>query len=223
MNTLQQLEEKFGFRYPALYHQLYADGMLNWGILGPEWMSQQYPALRENPPLLLFANEFEPMDLPDIASQLEEFADPAYWMNIQPGLRFIPFGQNGAGDFYCFHPAGQQDEHIPVVLLWHDADRATYKARNLGDFIFRAMIESVADIEAAEFSLLPTEDFKTNLRNTLHSHGRYLSTSHLKVVTALYETSRSSNPLISDKQLQELLEREAGWELLDQTFAYRNR
>lgn len=31
MNLLQQIEQTYNFQYPKLYHQLYEDGMLNWG------------------------------------------------------------------------------------------------------------------------------------------------------------------------------------------------
>ena len=35
MNLLQKIEQTYGFQYPKLYHQLYEDGMLNWGQFGP--------------------------------------------------------------------------------------------------------------------------------------------------------------------------------------------
>ena len=46
MNPLQQIEQTYGFQYPKLYHQLYEDGMLNWGQFGPRWYELEYPKLQ---------------------------------------------------------------------------------------------------------------------------------------------------------------------------------
>ena len=37
MNPLQEIEQTYNFQYPKLYHQLYEDGMLNWGQFVPRW------------------------------------------------------------------------------------------------------------------------------------------------------------------------------------------
>ena len=69
MNPLQHIEQTYNFQYPKLYHQLYENGMLNMGAKYPyhsycpieykngdrlpnkEWLEQEYPKLKENPPL----------------------------------------------------------------------------------------------------------------------------------------------------------------------------
>ncbi|MCS3795002.1 SMI1/KNR4 family protein [Niastella sp. OAS944] len=222
MNLLQQLEQQFQFHYPTLYHQLYADGMLNWGTAGPNWITQQYPELRKNPPLLLFANEFELMSFDDIESQLSEFADPDYWMDIRADLHFIPFAKNGAGDMYCFLPQEEGSNEIPVVFLWHDANRAVYKAKNLTDFIFRSMLEAVADVEEAEDGLLQQENFADNLHHFLKTHGQYLSRQQQEIITDIYTRGHAEWPLISEDELSSLLQKEISWERLDDEFHYQN-
>lgn len=223
MNNLQQIEQQFNFQYPALYEQLYTDGMLDWGTAGPTWITEQYPLLRKNPPLLLFANEFELSGFKDIDLQLQEFANPNYWMNIKPGLQFVPFAQNGAGDMYCFLPTARQGDDIPVVFLWHDANRAKYKAKNLQDFIFRAMLEAVADCEEAEFGLLGEENFKEDLQNFLRTHRKYLSQRQQTIVTETYQLPNVNKPLISEEQLGEILEKEIGFENFDAEFEYQDQ
>ena len=222
MTVLQQLEQRFQFRYPGLYHQLYADGMLNWGMAGPNWITQQYPGLRKNPPLLLFANDFELMSFDDIESQLSEFADPEYWMNIREDLHFIPFAKNGAGDMYCFLPEEAGSDDIPVVFLCHDANRAEYRAKNLQDFIFRCMLEAVADVEEAEYGLLQVEDFSEDLSNFLKTHSPYISMQQNKIITEIYTGKHTKMPLISKDDLQTLLQKEITWERPDEEFHYQN-
>jgi hypothetical protein len=221
MNPLQQIEQQYNFQYPALYHRLYADNMLNWGTFGPDWITHQYPALQKHPPLLLFANDFEIMQLNDIADQLLEFADPDYWLDIKPGLRFIPFAQNGAGDWYCFYLNEQQHDDIPIVLLWHDANQAVYKARNLQDFIFRYMLEAVADLEEARYGLLGEENFTEDLSNFSRTHTPYLSTTQSNIINERYTTTAISKPLISEAQLQQVLETVIAFNNLNSTFKYR--
>ncbi|NML22347.1 SMI1/KNR4 family protein [Pseudoflavitalea sp. G-6-1-2] len=221
MNPLLQIQEQFGFAYPSLYHQLYADGMLDWGTFGPEWITKQFPELRKRPPLLLFANEFELMPIKDIQSQLEEFADPDYWMNINPALHFIPFAQNGAGDMFCFLQEEGNQENMPIAFLWHDANRAVCKAKNLQDFIFRSMLEAVADIEEPEYGLLEEENFREDLGNFLSSHQPYLSPRQYQIIAAIYSKDKNRNPLISEEELEDIIQKEIAWDRLDTTFPYQ--
>lgn len=222
MNNLKQIEQQYNFQYPALYQQLYTEGMLDWGTASPTWITEQYPLLRKNPPLLLFANDFELSSIKDVDLQLREFANPNYWMNIKPGLQFVPFAKNGAGDMYCFLPTARQGDDIPVVFLWHDANRAEYKAKNLQDFIFRAMLEAVADCEEADYGLLGEENFIADLNNFLRTHAKYLSQKQKEVVTQAYQLPGNNKPLINNEQLKEILEKEISWEHLDTEFKYQN-
>jgi len=39
---LNQIEQQFNFKYPALYHTLFKDGMLDSGKTGPGWLSEDF-------------------------------------------------------------------------------------------------------------------------------------------------------------------------------------
>lgn len=222
MVTLTAIEQQFGFTYPQLYHELQQDGMLNWGTFGPEWITQQYPELRKNPPLLLFANDFELMTTKDTEDQLEEFADESYWIQMKPGLQFIPFAQNGAGDWYCFFTSQTEDNGIPVVLLQHDANRGTFKAKNLQDFIFRSMLEAVTDTESAVYGLLDEENFRGDLENFIRTHQKYLPAAQVQVIEEVYTVPAKHKAIINESQLQIFLEKHINFEKLDQEFKYQN-
>ncbi|HJT74162.1 MAG TPA: SMI1/KNR4 family protein [Chitinophaga sp.] len=221
MSQLQNIEQQFNFRYPALYHQLLADGMLDWGTFGPDWMSQYYPVLRKNPPLLLFANDFELIEFDEIKEKAADFADPDYWMQVKSGLQFIPFAQNGAGDNYCFFLNAQEGEDIPVVFMWHDANRAEFRAKNLQDFIFRSMLEAVAAEEEADYGLLGTDNFKEDLLRFLRTHKKYLSEKQQQIIERVYTTEKTNLPLIDGAQLAIIIDKEIRFEKLDMEFPYQ--
>ncbi|MGE7774755.1 SMI1/KNR4 family protein [Chitinophaga sp. NPDC101104] len=213
----QQIAQQFGFAWPPDFERLYNEGMLDWGALGPDWGRDVYPELRKNPPLLLFANDFELMRMEDIQSQLEEFRDPDYWMGIREDFPFVPFAGNGAGDWFCFLAEGAE---ICVVLLRHDAGYATYKARNLRDFIFRCMLEAVADVEDAQFGLLSETGFREDLTHFLRTHQPWLSENQYRTLSEVYGRDGAEKPLITRGELASILQREIGWERLDEDFAY---
>ena len=72
MNLLQQIEQTYNFQYPKLYHQLYEDGMLNWGQFGARWLELEYPKIKDNPPLLLEGRmDFEILELSEISEEIE--------------------------------------------------------------------------------------------------------------------------------------------------------
>jgi len=105
-------------------------------------------------------------------------------------------------------------------LLWHDANRATYKAKNLQDFIFRSMLEAVADVEEAEYGLLDKDNFGTDLQNFLRTHQPYLSVQQQNVLKNIYDNAGADKPLISELELQHILQNEIGFEQMDQSFKY---
>ena len=70
--TIQEIETKYGFSFPLLYKQLDADGMLDVGEYGPNWYTEVYPTLKDNPPLLLHSYDFESLNLKSVAEEIEE-------------------------------------------------------------------------------------------------------------------------------------------------------
>ncbi len=171
------------------------------------------------------------MQFADIAEEIAELLGPDSYWQLRPELRFIPFAMSGAGDLYCFHPNAATDAGVPVVYVWHDADEATFKAKNLQDFMFRGLLEAVAEVDAD--SLIMVGGFTENCRTMLGTHGPFLSTRQRGVVADIYQRDLSAQVrplprgrnatyrgLLSDEELQQLLGTEMGFEQLDQSFAY---
>ena len=186
MNPLQEIEQTYSFQYPKLYHQLYEDGMLNWGEFGARWLELEYPKIKDNPPLLLEGRmDFEILELSEISEEIEFLHGAESFYNIKPEYLFIPFGKNGAGDFYCLFYNKEKTTTEPwVVLFAHDDNIAEILADNFQNFIFYALLECVLYMD----ELLADDDpFYTEITNMLRTHRPYLNEEQAKIVEDIYK------------------------------------
>lgn len=181
--TLSEIERQHDFSYPSLYRQLEQDGMLNVGKYGPDWYNTVLPTLKDRPTLLLFADDFELLGVDAVAQALAEQAEPDDYRQIDPAFTFIPFAQTGAGDHYCFFPTGAADGEIPIVLLWHDEEEAWYVAKNLQDFIFGMLLDSMADQDT--YNDVSDDEFREQLEKMLATHARYLTPRQQEMLQTL--------------------------------------
>ncbi|MBV8255883.1 MAG: SMI1/KNR4 family protein [Chitinophaga sp.] len=207
----EEIEQLHNFRYPALYKQLYADGMLNWGAFGPEWYKQVLPTLKEHPPLLLYANDLELLNTSMVADYMEEgmlFADPIH--------KFVPIATSGAGDWFALYYNLQDGEDVPVVMVWHDANEACILAKNLQDFIFLQMLEAVTDMSTTYPGLLTIGDFADNCQKWLQSHAPYLTERQQAIVKSTFEKGA-----LTSAELRDILEAEINFQWMDSSFPYQ--
>ena len=221
---LKALEQQYQFQYPELYHRLYADQMLDIGEYASLWSKEVYPRLKNHPPLFLYSGEFELIPLANIAETIEELNGEESWFNINPDYLFIPFGQTGGGDYYCFlydqnaPSLARACSSCPIVLLQHDSDEAELLANTLEDFFFYEMLNSVNDIY--EGSLVRSEgDFYENITRLLQSHLPYISNeAQRQVIQDVYSrklsdftrvlprSTQTYQGLLSDEELEQLLQ-----------------
>ncbi|MGK5010636.1 SMI1/KNR4 family protein [Janthinobacterium sp. MDB2-8] len=229
--TLSEIEHEHGFTYPTLYRQLERDGMLAVGEYGPDWYKLVYPTLTDRPTLLLHADDFELLNIKAVAEAAETLLDADDYRQNDPAFQFIPFAQTGAGDHYCFFASGQHDGELPIVLLWHDQNEAQYLAKNLQDFMFHMLLNSMADQDT--YNEVSDADFKDQLAKTLGTHARYLSSEQAQVLSALlardivdYEVvlpkgrKEAHRGLLTDIELASLREEFIPYEKFDSCFAY---
>ena len=229
--TLSEIERQHGFAYPSLYRQLERDGMLDVGEYGPDWYKLVYPTLKDKPTLLLHADDFELLNLKAVAEAADTLRDAEDYRQVDPALRFIPFAQTGAGDHYCFFASGEQDGELPIVLLWHDQNAAQYLAKNLQDFLFHMLLNSMADQDT--YNEVSDEEFREQLENTLGTHARYLPPEQAQILHALlardivdYEVAlpkgrrQAHRGLLTDIELASLRSECIPYEKFDSGFAY---
>ena len=229
--TLSEIEQQHGFTYPSLYRQLERDGMLAVGEYGPDWYKLIYPTLKDKPTLLLHADDFELLNIEAVAEAADTLRDADDYRQIDPAFRFIPFAQTGAGDHYCFFASSQQDGETPIVLLWHDQNEAQYLAKNLQDFLFHILLNSMADQDT--YNEVSDEAFKEQLAKTLVTHARYLKPEQAQVLSALlardiidYEVvlpkgrKEAHRGLLTDIELASLREECIPYEKFNSCFAY---
>ncbi|PZM65457.1 SMI1/KNR4 family protein [Paenibacillus dendritiformis] len=232
MNQIEQIEQRFGVKYPELYKRLYDDGMLDWGEYGPNWHATYWEKFKSNPPLLLFGDDIELLELNQIVEKIEELKDPEDYRATKPEFQFVPFAMTGGGDLYVFQFDQQCGENVPVTLVPHDSESASILAKNLQDFIFRKLLECVAEIDEYS-SAAEGGDLKTNLFNMLRTHKPYLSQRQVAKIEEIYNrdlfdykynipngNELSLSGLISLDELEEVLHQEIGFENLDKEFVY---
>ncbi|AQX06026.1 cell wall assembly protein [Elizabethkingia meningoseptica] len=232
MNTLEDLEKEFNFTYPELYKQLYADRMLDWGTDGNGWYTNVFPTLKENPPLLLFGNDIEIWDPITYHGGIGEIINHEVY-DINPKYRMVPFAKNGAGDLYVFQLDMENNGEVPITFFGHDSD-AEILAKNLQDFIFRQLLESLTEID--EYSMAhedSEEKIKQNLHNQLKTHRKYLKAEQVEILENLYKrnifeyTYKTPNGgefeakgLLTFDDLEKLINQEMAFEKLNIKFDY---
>lgn len=224
--SLTYLEKKYQFSYPVLYKKLFHDKMLDWGVFGSDWYTNEFAVRKESPPLLFFAKEFEIIPIHNVQDVMDNFKANH---PDSPHL-LIPFGNSGAGDEYAFYLNAGEDEDIPIVYVWHDDDRCDYLAKNLQDFIFLKMLEAVVDADA-EYDTLMDGNVSENLRNWLTTHKKYLKPSQVQILENVYarkmniflrtnknKTTNEYQALLSEDEYDLLLKKEIDFPLLNKSF-----
>lgn len=228
---LAKIEYIFDFKYPKLYYQLAHDGMLDIGKTGENWYADTYPKLKNNPPLLLYSDDFELLSPESAYDTLEEMKEPDSYLNIKLDYHFIPFGQSGAGDYYCFFLNESTVEDIPITIVYHDENRAEYLAKNIQDFIFIEILKYMTDLN--KYKVANDIEFKDSITNLFKTHLRYLSQSQQDCLKRLtdkplveYKVVFSSGNtehyrgLLTDKECQQKIDELAPYKKLKKAFCY---
>lgn len=220
MSTLIEIEQATGQAFPPLFHQITAEGRADWGATGSLWFREVFPTLLAQPPLLLHANEFEPIALHELREAWEDLTAEDHYNPLREDLQLLPFARSGAGDTYCFWSNAPGFTEPPVLMVWHDDDRADVLAANLQDFLFRKMVEAVTELEAA-YTTLVEGDLAANLQAWLGSHRRWLRDDQATALEALFaRTDDIAAGRISDEEAQALVTQVIGFPRLDESFAY---
>lgn len=166
------IERHYNFALPELYQRLYRDGLLDWfldgGFPNRSWYADIFPRLRQKPPMLLFAQDFElyaPETVPDVL--LDEDWGTAY--------HFVPLGHTGGGDLYAFCPTLATNGETPITLSRHDSNETTVLAPTLEAFIFREMLARATAFEEGDLTgYQDFEELRADLQRAVQSIGPYL-------------------------------------------------
>jgi len=193
---------------------------LSWGGSHPQWSETVFPTLQDDPPVLLYAQEYEPLEHDELLEAWQELTAEDHYNPLRADLQLLPFARTGGGDSYCFWTNAPGFDEPPVVLVWHDDDRADVLAANYQDFVFRKMVEAVADYERP-YSLLSHGELAVNLRRWLQTHQPVLRGDQYAAVAALFaREGEIAEGDITDDDAQALVKQVIGFPRLDESFAY---
>lgn len=220
MSRLTDIEQATGQAFPPLFQQLHDAGRLSWGGSHPQWSETVFPTLQDDPPVLLYAQEYEPLEYDELLEAWQELTAEDHYNPLRADLQLLPFARTGAGDSYCFWTNAPGFDEPPVVLVWHDDDRADVLAANYQDFVFRKMVEAVADYERP-YSLLSHGELAVNLQRWLQNHQPVLRADQYAAVAALFaREGEIAEGDITDDDAQALVQQVIGFPRLDESFAY---
>lgn len=215
---LNGIQNEFKFKYPDIYLQIERDGNLDWGEQGPnQTVSHE---LRKKPPLLLFGNDFRLLDEDRIRKLLIQFRSG--W---DSSGKFVPFGRNGAGDYFAF-VFGTQNTLEYICKLNRNSDEGFVLAKNFDDFLFRELLHAAYNINEFDIDENDFDEFRANLYAMLNSHRAYINNRRVKILEEVYSRpiSRFDDEefgMIDENMFYEILDQEIKFDLLDKKFKYR--
>lgn len=230
-DVIKAIEQAYAFKLPALYQQLYHDGMLDWfldgGFPNPNWHADVFPRLRLKPPVLLFAQDFElyaPETVPDLLSDGD-------W---GPVYRFVPLGHTGGGDLYAFCPTlAPAGGEAPITLSRHDDSTTTVLAPSLDAFIFRKMLDRATSFDEYDLTgYAGFEDLRADLQRAVQSIAPYLKPAWGALLAEVYDRplrpetvvlprhQYTTDTLLPEAEFEEILQREMGFDLLNHEFEH---
>ncbi len=124
-----------------------------------------------------------------------------------------------------------------LLFFPHDDSEAEILAKNLQDFIFRQLLESLTEMD--EYSMFEgdsEEQIKIHLYNQLNTHRKYLTLKQVEILEDIYTrnifeyTYKTPNGsefeakgLLTFDELDEVLSREIAFEKLNAKFDYTEK
>jgi hypothetical protein len=227
MTTIENIEKHYQFTYPSIYKRLWEDGKLDWykGWNEPwqpnrNWKTEVYPVIKDKPPILLHTGGDLQMLRPEA---IADYEFPDWW---HPEHRFVPFAETGAGDVFAFYANVNIDGDTPIVLAFHDNNEAIYLAQNFEDFIFRTMLEAVADIDENHIALNfndRCDEFRECIQNDLRTVKLYLKPAYVTVLEQCYDSANypACSP-IPEATFQEIQKMYQTFAQIDQVFDHES-
>jgi len=218
MHTLSDIEQATGQVFPPLYRQLDAEGRLSFGGPHPEWFKVVFPALQAAPPVLLYAYDYEPIPRERLHEAWSDLTAADHYNPLRADMQLLPFAETGAGDVYCFWTNAPGFAEPPVLLVWHDDDRADLLAANYQDFLFRKMVESVLDLEE---SLLDDSALADNLQRWLDTHRTWLRADQVQALETWFgQTEAIADGALHEDQADALIREVIGFERINERIPY---
>ncbi len=90
MSALSGIEQATGQSFPPLFKQLHAADRLSWGAPHPEWSEVVFPTLQADPPVLLYAQDYEPLEHDELLEAWQELTAEDHYNPLRTDLQLLP-------------------------------------------------------------------------------------------------------------------------------------
>lgn len=146
---LNELESKFGVKFPKRFHEIYETGAMEW----LEYTLDEFRNVRDkyiNDPksFMMIHGEFEPLMFSEIPERAEELAEWLSWREedeeetLREGVKLVPIAQTGGGDLHLLVFDGENEPY--VIQYQHDEfDKPVLWGRSFDECLYYAMLESL--------------------------------------------------------------------------------
>jgi hypothetical protein len=209
MSTLfDSIAETTGFQLPELFRRMTTDGVTDYTKNRDQWQVKP-------PALYMVSNHVEWWDLEGIAN----WAAPDYY-----ALAFVPFAANGAGDLWSWHPASGTEG---IVFVPHDEDAAEHYAPDFEGFLFRHIVQGLAEIYEYEGQTVTPEQHVQAAQANVNTLAPYLRPAWVSLLNELtagpleYNKAWRCFGFLKREEAKEIVARELAMPNLGKTFPYQ--
>lgn len=210
------IRERTGFEVPALYRRMENDRVLHYG-----------ESVRA-PPALGCVYDFEWLTMEEMAA----WEPPDHW-NTEHVL--VPFAKSARVDLWCWYPGWASEGETPVVLTRGDMNEAEALAPDFESLLLRKMLEAFAGALSFDDASLRERAVDVNdgnlreiLRANVETLRPYIRGEWCALLLRLLARPFSQIPgesaahvrLLDERELHDILHREAAFAHAGETFPY---
>jgi hypothetical protein len=153
-DMLKEIEKKYKVKLPDNFKQLY---------LQKDNLPDKSKNYFNNPVALLCCNGNDGEVEWYSADKILDWKAPDYW---NPAHKILPVAGNGCGDEWSFYLNWTESGKIPLILAYHDEDRAEAYAPDFESFLMKQMLEAFLEIDSGIFKYREcdsTEQYRKSL------------------------------------------------------------
>jgi hypothetical protein len=201
MPSMTKVQTLSGQKLPALFTKLWSDGAF-----------EQREAGQGSVAILQHWLDFLPITPDELVAAREEMV--TVFQVAADRHQLVPFARTEQGDYFCFYYGGADGDAIPVVYLPLDEDEARVLAKDLGDFLFRAMLDCATKVPVDSLAAARAE-----FSQMCEALRPYLSAEKLAVLIGIVQRE-TKKTLLKESEARQIIKTHLQFPRLNKRFVY---